>query len=100
MKLMRHSTGWCAGFERIGPHQTRSVAGQKTIPKTHTASVIVVKVTKTPAPAAIEHFAGELEGYQTSKGAVQVPWGAPIPYELIVRLAQWNVKRTNAGPNT
>lgn len=46
-----------------------------------------------PGSAAIEQFASELSGYKTSKGTIQIPWDQDVPYELITRIAQWNVTR-------
>lgn len=45
-----------------------------------------------PAPSAIERFAGELEGYKSSKGAVQFPLDEPIPYELVARMAKFRAE--------
>jgi uncharacterized protein YdhG (YjbR/CyaY superfamily) len=36
-----------------------------------------------PAPSGIEAFKERLEGYKTSKGAVQFPLERPVPYRLI-----------------
>lgn len=42
-----------------------------------------------PTPSAIVHFAKELAGYKTSKGAIQFPYDQPIPYDLIQKIALW-----------
>lgn len=42
-----------------------------------------------PGPAAIEHFAEELEDYKTSKGAIQFPYEKKVPLELIAKIATW-----------
>lgn len=44
-----------------------------------------------PAPSAIAAFAAELVPYVTSKGAVQFPYGAPLPEELIRRMVEFRV---------
>lgn len=36
-----------------------------------------------PTPSAIEHFAARLQGYKTSKGAIQIPWSQPLDEKLI-----------------
>ncbi len=42
-----------------------------------------------PGPEAIVAYANELEGYVTSKGAIQFPYNKEIPYGLIARIARW-----------
>lgn len=42
-----------------------------------------------PGDEAVRHFADRLEGYKTSKGAVQFPHSKPLPFELIAEIAQW-----------
>ena len=42
-----------------------------------------------PGPDAIEHFAGELEGFSRSKGAIQFPYDRELPLDLIGRIAAW-----------
>ena len=42
-----------------------------------------------PAPSAIERFEKELRGYKTSKGAVQFPLDAPLPYELVAEISRF-----------
>lgn len=42
-----------------------------------------------PGPEAIEHFAEQLIEYKSSKGAVQLPYNKPIPFELIAEIAKW-----------
>lgn len=46
-----------------------------------------------PAPEAIQHFAKELAGYKTSKGAVQFPFDQPIPYQLIQDITAWRLSK-------
>lgn len=41
-----------------------------------------------PTPPAIEHFAQELAGFKTSKGAVQFPYAKEIPYDLIEEITR------------
>ncbi|MPN52136.1 hypothetical protein SDC9_199790 [bioreactor metagenome] len=42
-----------------------------------------------PGPEAIEHFADQLSGYKSSKGAVQLPYSEPLPLDLIAEMAVW-----------
>ncbi len=50
-----------------------------------------------PGAAAIEAFARDLEGYRTSKGAIQFPHDGPIPTDLIRRITRWRVEHIAAG---
>lgn len=49
-----------------------------------------------PAPSAIERFAEELRGYKTSKGAVQFPLDAPLPYELVSQMARFRAEENTS----
>ena len=42
-----------------------------------------------PGPEAVEAFSGRLKEYKTSKGAIQLPYGRPVPAELISDIAKW-----------
>ena len=42
-----------------------------------------------PGPAAVEAFADQLNGYRTSKGAIQFLYDKPLPLELIAEIAAW-----------
>ncbi len=42
-----------------------------------------------PGPEAVEAFADRLQGYKTSKGAIQLPYDKPLPLELIADIAEW-----------
>ena len=44
-----------------------------------------------PTPSAIEHFAAYLEGYKTSKGAIQVPYSLPLDEGLIQDMVRFNL---------
>ena len=44
-----------------------------------------------PAPSGVPEFADDLARYQKGKGTFQFPLGEPIPYDLIVRLAQYRL---------
>lgn len=46
-----------------------------------------------PGGEATTEFAGRLAGYKTSKGAIQLPLGKPIDYELIADIVRWGVKQ-------
>ncbi len=45
-----------------------------------------------PAPSGIENFKDELADYKFSKGAIQFPLDAPIPYPLIRKIVKFRVK--------
>lgn len=45
-----------------------------------------------PAPSAIVEFKKDLEGYVTSKGAIQFPIDKPVPFELIKKIVEFRVK--------
>ena len=42
----------------------------------------------TVTPSAKEAFAAELEGWETGKGSVKLPYGEPLPEELLRRMAR------------
>lgn len=42
-----------------------------------------------PGDAAIVEFADRLTEFKTSKGAVQLPYGMPLPLALIAEIAKW-----------
>lgn len=42
-----------------------------------------------PGPAAVEAFAGQLQGYETSKGTIRLPYDEPLPLGLIAEIAKW-----------
>jgi uncharacterized protein YdhG (YjbR/CyaY superfamily) len=44
-----------------------------------------------PTPAPLQVFANELEGFVTSKGAVQFPLDKPLPVALIRKMVQYRV---------
>jgi len=46
-----------------------------------------------PGSEAIIKFAKKLEGYKTSKGAIQFPLDKPIDYALIEEITCWRVKQ-------
>ena len=50
-----------------------------------------------PGAEAVEAFARELEGYRTSKGAIQIPHDGPIPADLIRRIVRWRVESIATG---
>ena len=47
-----------------------------------------------PGDGGVRAFAQRLalEGYHTTKGAIQFPWNKPIPLELIAEIARYRVK--------
>lgn len=42
-----------------------------------------------PGPVAVEAFTDRLQGYKTSKGAIQLPFNKPLPLDLIREIAVW-----------
>ena len=46
-----------------------------------------------PGGEATSEFKKRLEGYKTSKGAIQLPIGKPIDHELITDIVRWRVKQ-------
>jgi len=50
-----------------------------------------------PTAAPIAHFAAELAAYKTSKGAVQLPYGVPLPTNLIMQLVTFRIAQIRTG---
>ncbi len=46
-----------------------------------------------PGGEATSEFKERLAGYKTSKGAIQLPLGKPIDYELINDIVRWRIKK-------
>ena len=46
-----------------------------------------------PAPVAIKAFEKDFARYKTSKGAVQLPLGEPMPLSLIAKVTRFRVKQ-------
>ncbi|SBV94784.1 conserved hypothetical protein [uncultured Eubacteriales bacterium] len=42
-----------------------------------------------PGAQAMAHFSDRLTEYNTSKGTLQLPYGRPLPLELIIEIAKW-----------
>lgn len=49
-----------------------------------------------PAPSGITHFEKELEGYSTSKGAIQFPYDKKMPLDLVKKITAFRVKENIA----
>ena len=45
-----------------------------------------------PTAAAMEHFRKQLEGHQTTKKFLKVPYGQPLPEALIREIAEYCVR--------
>ncbi|SDX81272.1 Uncharacterized conserved protein YdhG, YjbR/CyaY-like superfamily, DUF1801 family [Eubacterium barkeri] len=45
-----------------------------------------------PTPSAIDAFKDRLEDYNYSKGAIQLPYNKPMPYELLRQITQFRVQ--------
>lgn len=46
-----------------------------------------------PGMKAVDYFADRLEGYKTSKGAIQLPLSKPIDFTLVADIVSWRVKQ-------
>lgn len=46
-----------------------------------------------PGPRAVEAFGEKLAGYKTTKGTIQFPLRAPIPYDLVQEIVEFCVNR-------
>ena len=46
-----------------------------------------------PGPEAVEAFLPRLEGYKTSKGAIQLPNSRELPLDLIKEIAVWSLEK-------
>ena len=46
-----------------------------------------------PGPGAILEFQDALEGFPTSKGAIQFPFDAPLPLTLIKKIVRFRLSR-------
>lgn len=53
-----------------------------------------------PGGEATSEFAERLAGYKTSKGAIQLPLGKPIDYELIADIVRWRIEQRTKGTAT
>ena len=42
-----------------------------------------------PGPEAVEAFQDRLEGYETSKGTIRIPYRMPLPLDVIADIAKW-----------
>jgi len=49
-----------------------------------------------PAPSGITHFEKELEGYPTSKGAIQFPYNKKLPLSLVKKITAFRAKENKA----
>lgn len=45
-----------------------------------------------PGPSGVQHFLPELQGYKTSKGAIQLPNAQPLPLELVRRIVRFRLQ--------
>ncbi len=53
-----------------------------------------------PTASGIEAFKDELAPYKSSKGAVQFPFGKPLPLELISRIVRFRVEEEQGKGKT
>ncbi len=49
-----------------------------------------------PTNSGVSEFKKELEGYQTSKGAIQFPYDQPLPLDLIADIAKFRFLEVQA----
>jgi uncharacterized protein YdhG (YjbR/CyaY superfamily) len=47
-----------------------------------------------PTSSGVEKFQNELSGYRLSKGTIQIPLDAPIPYDLMERITRFRAEET------
>lgn len=45
-----------------------------------------------PSPSAINAFQDRLDGYQYSKGTIQLPYGKPMPYGLLQEIVMFRIR--------
>ena len=50
-----------------------------------------------PTSSGISNFAEKLTMYKTSKGAIQLPWSKPIPYDLIAEITRFRLAEVTGG---
>lgn len=48
-----------------------------------------------PTSSGVEKFKDRLAEYKTSKGAVQIPFDKPMPYDLIAAMTRFRVTEAN-----
>ena len=46
-----------------------------------------------PGPDAVVAFAERLQGYKTSKGAIQLPNDRELPLDLVAHIARWSFEQ-------
>jgi len=49
-----------------------------------------------PGASGVSNFRQELKPYDTSKGTVRFPLGAPVPYGLIEKIVKFRVKENSS----
>ena len=50
-----------------------------------------------PGPDAVIEFAARLQGYKTSKGAIQLPNDRELPLGLVADIARWNFEQVTGA---
>jgi len=86
----------------VDPELTQTLSYQMPTFKKHGKAVFHFAAQKNhlgvyPTPAAIGHFEPRLEGYKTSKGAIQIPYSMPLDGELIKDMVRFNLMRVEIG---
>ena len=81
----------------VDPELTQTLSYQMPTFKKYGKTVLHFAAQKNhlgiyPTPSAIEHFAPRLEGYQTSKGAIQIPYTQPLDEELIQDIIRFKLE--------
>ena len=86
----------------VDPELTQTLSYQMPTFKKHGKAVFHFAAQKNhlgiyPTPAAIAHFESRLEGYKTSKGAVQIPYSMLLDEELIKDMVRFNLLGLESG---
>jgi uncharacterized protein YdhG (YjbR/CyaY superfamily) len=50
-----------------------------------------------PSQKVLEHFRRELEGHETTKNYLKIPYDEPVPEKLIRKLAEYRVRNMGEG---
>jgi uncharacterized protein YdhG (YjbR/CyaY superfamily) len=86
----------------VDPELTQTLSYQMPTFKKHGKNIFHFAAQKNhlgiyPTPSAIEHFAGRLESYKTSKGAIQMPYTMPLDEDLIQDMVRFKLKELENG---
>ena len=81
----------------VDPDLTETISYMMPTFKKHGQPILYFAAQKNhlgiyPTSSPMSHFATRLEGYKTSKGAIQMPWSQPLDEELIQDLVRFKLK--------